>query len=439
MEAGVTAPSRPWISAPGTRTALALAAVALATVVVGLIVREATGGLGAPHPPFFASWEPLVDPGAVVWIPLLGLALGGAVALLRSNVGLVPFLAGAFLLALLARLSLAAARDGVDGWYSVFGLDPEAANEYLPALPALESLGPRDFLDRFAELAPTLPIHPSGHPPGTLVLLDALGIDTPRSLGALVIATGTAAVPLTYALGRRARLEEAGARGAAMLLAFSPGAMLYGVSSTDAMYATLGVMATVLLLGSGRASRILGALALAFASFFNWALLAVGAFAAIVTLLRGGLRAGASLALIAGVVVAGFYALLHAASGFDPIGAIGAADDAYDLGISNARPYLYWLLGSPVAFAVALGLPISWYASRTLGTGNELAVALAAIVVVSVLLGLTKAETERIWLFMGPLAAVAAAGLAPADRMPAILGLLAAQALATSLLIETIW
>ena len=82
-----------------------------------------------------------------------------------------------------------------------------------------------------------------------------------------------------------------------------------------------------------------------------------------------------------------------------------SASEAYDLGISNARPYVYWLFGSPVAFAVALGLPTAWYAARALGTREAAAVALAAIVVVSVLIGLTKAETERIWLFMGPLAA----------------------------------
>ncbi len=68
-----------------------------------------------------------------------------------------------------------------------------------------------------------------------------------------------------------------------------------------------------------------------------------------------------------------------------------------------------------------------------------MAVGLAAIVVVSVLLGLTKAETERIWLFMGPLAAVAAASILPIRRMPLIVGMLLAQALATQVLLDTIW
>jgi hypothetical protein len=145
------------------------------------------------------------------------------------------------------------------------------------------------------------------------------------------------------------------------------------------------------------------------------------------------------MALVAGVVLAGFYAALYGAWGFDPLGSVRAAGDAYDLGIANARPYLYWLFGSPVAFAVALGLPTAWFAARALGTGNEVAVALAVIVVVSVVIGLTKAETERIWLFMGPLAAVAAATLVPLRRMPLIVGLLVAQALVAQILLDTIW
>ncbi|MDQ3102450.1 MAG: hypothetical protein M3Q53_01250 [Actinomycetota bacterium] len=416
-----------------------LSAVGIATVAIGLVVHEASGELGTPLPPFFAFWDPAVDPAALLWIPVLGLSLAGAIALLGARVGLGTFLLGTLVLALLARLAVAAAREGVDGWYAVFGIDPEAGNEYLPALPALESLGVRDFLDRFAELSPTLPIHPSAHPPGTLLLIDALGLDDARELAAVLIAAGTVAVPLTYALGRRVGLGEDAARAATMLLAFSPAAMLYGVVSTDAMYATLGLLAAVLLLGSGWGSRILGTAALAVASLFHWALLALGAFAALVTLLRAGLREAVAVSVLAGVVVLGFHGALHAATGFDPIGAIRAAGDAYDLGISNARPYIFWLLGSPVAFAVALGLPTAWYAARSLGAGNEAALALAAIIAVSVLIGLTKAETERIWLFMGPLAAVAAAALVPARRMPPVLALLAIQALATSLLLETIW
>ena len=425
--------------APGTRTAIALTAVGLLTVAIGLGIRAAGGGLGTPLPPFFATWDPHIDAYALIGLPVVALSLLAAVPLLAGRGGALTFVLGAFAIALAARLGLSLARDGADGWYAVFGTDPEAANEYLPVLPAIDSLGLRDFLDRFAELSPTLPIHPSAHPPGLLVLLEATGIDGPRAFAALVIAVGAAAAPLTWLLARRLGMAEGRARAAAMLIAFSPAALLYGVLSTDALFATLGLVAACLLVGSGVGSWIAGALALAIASFFSWALLAIGAFAAVVRLLRGGIGSALGMALVAGAVLVAFYLALYAVTGFDPLGSVRAAGDAYSLGISNARPYLFWLFGSPVAFAVALGIPTAWYAARALGTGDPAAVGLAAIVLVSVLIGLTKAETERIWLFMGPLAAVAAATLVPLRRMPAICAVLVAQALLTQLLLETVW
>jgi len=439
VQAGAASDRRPRSALPGTRSALALGAVALATVAVGIVVETATSSLGAPLAPFFATLSPRIDPAAALALPAYLLAAAAAVALARSSTGTGRFLAGCFGVALAARLGLATARDGLDGLYAVLGPAPEGANEYLPALPALHSLGVHAFLDRFAEISPTLPIHPSAHPPGILLLLDALGIDGPRAFAALVIAVGAGAAPLTYVLARRLALDEGRARLAALLIALSPAAMLYGVTSTDALYATLGLGALCLLAGSQLLPRVLGGLALAVASFFSWALLALGAFAAVVVALREGPRSAIVLSLVVGVALVAFYGVLHAAFGFDPIGAVRAAGDAYDLGISNARPYIFWLFGSPVAYAVALGLPTAWFAARALGAGNEVAIGLAAIIAVSVLIGLTKAETERIWLFMGPLAAVAAATLLPARRMPLVLGALAAQGLAAALLLDTIW
>lgn len=431
-------PRTSWRALPGTSTALALTAVGLATVAYGLIAEAAGFNLGVPLPPFFAFWEPSVDPAAIAAVPLFGLAVAVAIWLARADIGVVGFLLGVLAVTLLARLAVSAARDGIR-FDAVYGLDPEAANEYLPALPALSSLGLETFLDRFAELSLTLPIHPSAHPPGTLLLLDFLGIERAKGMAALTIGLGALAAPLTYALARSLGMDGSRSRAAALLLALSPSALLYGVTSTDAMFATLGLAAACLLVGTGLVRQTLGAAVLALAAFFSWAMLALGAFAAVAVALTRGLRDAIVMSLIAGVVIVAAYAALYAATGFDPVGAIKAAGEAYDLGISNARPYLYWLFGSPVAFAVALGVPTAWYAARALGTADAAAVALAAIIVVSVLVGLTKAETERIWLFMGPPAAVAAASLVPLRRMPLVLSLLAAQALASSLLLFTIW
>ncbi len=409
------------------------------TIAVGLIAEGTGGSLGAPLAPFFATLEPSVDPAALIAIPALALALACAIPLVRGAGGITSFLLGALAIALITRLALAAARDGTAGWYAIFGSEPEAGNEYLPALPALHSLGAGAFLDRFAELSPTLPIHPSAHPPGTLLLLDALGIDTARGMAGLVIGIGALTAPLTYVLAHRVSMSEERSRVAAMLVAFSPSMTLYGVVSTDAMFATLALAAACLLVGSGLLSRVAGAAVLTVAAFFSWALLAIGVFAGVVVWVRDGFGSAFRLGLITTAIAVAAFAGLYAATGFDPIGAVRAAGDAYDLGISNARPYLYWLFGSPVAFLVALGLPTAWFAARALGTGNAVALGLIVIIVASVLVGVTKAETERIWQFMVPLAAVAAATLVPVRRVPLILGVLLAQALASSVLLETIW
>ena len=67
------------------------------------------------------------------------------------------------------------------------------------------------------------------------------------------------------------------------------------------------------------------------------------------------------------------------------------------------------------------------------------AVAIGGVIAVAALAGFTKAEVERIWLPFVPLACVAAAAALPLARPRVLVGALAAQALLTTLLFETIW
>lgn len=418
--------------------ALALAGVALLTVTVGLALDEAGVGLGTQLPPFFASWDPGIDSDALVALPILLLAGLVAARSVEWSASPTSFLVVAILAGASARLALAAAGGGTSSWASVFGTDPEAANEYLPALPALDR-GVGNFLDRFAEVAPSLPIHPSAHPPGLLLTMEGLGIESPGALAALVIAGGLAAIPLTYVLARRVGLDPGRARIATLLMAFSPAGMIYGVTSTDALFASLGMVAAVLLMGSGWLSRVGGAVALAVGAFFSWALLAIGAFAFFLVAQRERARDAIAMAAIAGAALVTMYFGLWAIWGFDPIGSLAAASEVYELGISQARPLVYWAFGSPVAWALASGLPIAWYGAKALGAGAPVAIALAAIVVVAAALGFSKAETERIWLFMTPLLAVAAAHAIPRHYAAPVIGFCLVQAVAMELLLETIW
>ena len=118
-----------------------------------------------------------------------------------------------------------------------------------------------------------------------------------------------------------------------------------------------------------------------------------------------------------------------------------ATEDVYRAGIASIRPYWFWLFGSPVAFLLVLGLPITWLALRALAAGSDEAVAIFAVLAFAAVMGFTKAETERIWLFFAPfvcLAAAPALARRPALRTP-VLAALAVQAVLYELLFDTVW
>ena len=410
---------RAWITAA---LPWAAAAIAVATLFAGLFV---------PGGALVGNWGPEVDPLLAVTIPCFAAAVALAPRLLRAPAW--AFAVAAFALTLVLRLALAAGGGGTAQWSAVFDERGfEGPNEYLPALGALD-FGAAFFVDRFAELVPSLPVHAAGHPPGLLLVLHGLGIDTPAGMAALTIGVGALSGPLAYAVGRQV-LDERRARRAALLLVLAPGALLFGATSADAVYLTLGLLAAWPLAAS---RRIAGAAALAAVSFFAWSLLAVGAWATVLTLRRDSARAALALSAICGVALLAFYAVLHAATGFDPIGTFRSTEEVYRAGIASTRPYWFWLFGSPVAFLVVLGLPIAWLALRALAAGEPLAVAIFAVIAVAAVMGFTKAETERIWLFLAPFVCLAAA----TERAPLrpLLAALAAQAILYEVAFDTVW
>jgi hypothetical protein len=292
----------------------------------------------------------------------------------------------------------------------------------------------RLFLDSFAQVGASLPVNAIGHPPGLLLTLHWLGIDGAKGMAALTIGGGALSDPLAYVLARRL-LDERRARAATLLYAFAPSAVLLGATSADALCATLALAAAIPLV----ARRPLGPPLFVVASFFSYANLAVGAWAALVVAGRDGLRRGVALALACGLALVSFYVLLFLATGYDPVGVVRATASVYHEGVASGRPYAFWLFGSPVAFLIALGPPIAWFALRAAGEGWGPAVALLVVLGVAAALGFTKAETERIYLFLVPLACIAAAAALPDRLLAPVLAALAAQALAVELLLDTVW
>ena len=415
---------------------LVLAFVAV-TFAVGLVLDERGTVLGTPRPPLAFD----VDPRASApWVVLAVALLVGGVALAPRLRRLEPlaFAAAIFALGLVVRLAVGAARAGPGGWDDPWNESFNAKNEYVPAVPAVDELGVRFFLDRFDAILPSLPVHTAGHPPGLVLVLHGLGISTPGPATALVVVLGTLAVPATYGMARRVLSEER-ARVAGLLSALACGTTLMGVVSADVLYAALGAGAGMLLLSSRRVTTAAGGVALAVASFFSYAVVALGAWAALTRLLREGWRAALTVAVACGAALVAFYLLLYAATGFELHDVVLATEEVYRESVARVRPYAFWLFGSPAAFLAFLGLPITWYAAKALGARHPVAVALAAVILVSAVGGFTKAETERIWLMYVPPACIAAAAILPERRLTLVLALLAAQSLLVEVLFGTVW
>ena len=412
---------------------------ALATVAVGLIASSLGVRWGAPAQPLTLVYMPALSPWALPGLALVGAALALAPPLLRSRLAALPLGAALFAMTLATRVGLNVVRGGPAALDEVFVVraSGEGRTEYLPGLAFFEH-GVGRFLERFPEIVAVAPTHVAGHPPGLVVTLHLLGIDTAAGLAALTIVAGALATPVLYLLGRSLFGESEG-RVAALLFVFVPTSMLYGATSADALYATLALAAAAALLARRWRTQVLGALALALASFFSYALLAAGAWAVLVAWLRRPANGSAArLALLAGAALVGLYLALYLVTGFDLFAAVSATEDRYREGIANVRPYAFYFFGSPAAYLVMLG-PVAWFAARALARREATAVALALVIAVSMVAGYTKAETERIWLFLVPFACLAAARAISARRVPLLLAALTAQAVLFEILLFTKW
>jgi hypothetical protein len=118
----------------------------------------------------------------------------------------------------------------------------------------------------------------------------------------------------------------------------------------------------------------------------------------------------------------------------------------YWAGIATDRPYSYWVWGNLAALTCAIGVPAATGLRRAFNATalrarvgiNLLLVAFLLAVVAADLTGLSKAETERIWL---PFAVwlVAAPALLPRRSHRFCLGLQAVGALLINSLLLTTW
>ncbi len=402
----------------------------VAAVAGGIVARRSDLELGAATAPLF--WLRLATPASHPWWPLPSLVLALALALwllTRRTLSGSAFLTGAFVLALGARLGLAVAQRGPSEWSYPLERYGASTTEYRAAFSVVR-VDPLGFVNHFAELVPLLPVHPSGHPVGATLAfwgLNCLMGGAGGSAAALLVIGSAAVAPVLW-LGR-ALHDEVIARRAVVLFSLAPVTLVYGATSYDAAFATVGALCAWLLVTRRTA---LGALVAAAVFLLSYALALVPLWAALTL----GRRRGLHTAIACAVAALGILVLMALLLGYDPIGAVRATHDAYERGVGGRRPQWYWVFGGPAAFLIVLG-PL--LAERFL-TGVERAVAgaraLVACLVLGAVSGVMEAEVERIWQFAVPLAAVAAASVLRSRRW-LVVGL--ALGLAEAYLIELRW
>jgi hypothetical protein len=434
--------ARSWVRPPPGLRWLPPVGCALAAVVavVGLVITATGGYLGTALPPFVLVYSPEADPLLVASVVVLGGAAIITPRLIDRSAPAWATAAALYMLALALGLALNIARAGSHGWWSMFDSahgSYEAKFEYLPGLYVLNH-GVGYYLKNFAFLLTYVPTHTKGNPPGPLAALYLLGIRTGPQLAALCIGMGALCAPLAYDLGRTLGGEQRG-RVAGVLTAFAPSVLLFGVTSADYAFAAMGIAVACLLARRHPAAVLAGGALAGIVALFSYLLLAIPVFAALLVAQRDGLRRAVLVAVACAVGVVAVNAVLWAGWGYDPVAALRATSHFYHQGIALTRPYAFWVFGSPVAWGLMLGPPVLWYLLRSLSNGDISAVAVTALIVVASLLGMTKAETERIWLPFVPLACVAAAATIPRARLRPALWCLVAQGLAVELLFFTIW
>ncbi|WP_408637770.1 hypothetical protein [Nocardia bovistercoris] len=389
------------------RAELVAVGAAIVLVAAAFIVPRIAGeqwrlSLYAAAAPIFGSWLPHIGWGTVPAIVLAAaVVVAGPAAAARLS--WPRLLVTGYVAAVGWALSLAL----VDGWRRGFAERFTDPNEYLHEVPGVTDIPAmlRGFADRILDFQPdSWTTHVSGHPPGALlffVLLDRVGLGgpTPAALACLLI--GCSAIPAVAvafdALGVREH-----ARAALPYLVLAPAALWIAVSA-DAMFMAVAAWAVAILaVAARRASAPLAVAAgvlFGLTVFLNYGLVLM-ALPAVAVLIAGKTMRPLGYALAGAAAVVAAFAL----AGFWWLDGYHLVVERYYQGIATTRPFAYWWWGNLAATVCAIGLASVAALTRVparLRAGDPAAILITAALCAVLLAdasGLSKAETERIWL-----------------------------------------
>nr|WP_228824784.1 hypothetical protein [Nocardia blacklockiae] len=365
--------------------------------------------------PIFGGWLPHVGwgTGPAIAVAALVIVAGPAAA---HRLSWRRLLAATWATAVVWAFALAM----VDGWQRGFAGRLTSGHEYLHEVGGVGDIGAmlRGFAGRILDFQPdSWTTHVSGHPPGALLVfvwLDRIGLGGGAWAAAVCVLVGcSAAVAVPVAVNALGAPDRA--RAAAPFLALAPAAIWIAVSA-DAFFAGVTAWAVALLAIATRSRpgwplvAGLSGLLFGFGLYLNYGLVLMAIPAAAVVAARGLRPVLPALAGVAVVVVA------FTANGFWWFEGYHLVVQRYYQGIASERPYSYWVWGNLAATVCAVGLATAAAAPRavralipespvglrhwreTVDPAALLAAAGLAAIVAADLSGLSKAETERIWL-----------------------------------------
>ncbi|WKX68829.1 hypothetical protein [Streptomyces sp. XD-27] len=434
------------------RTAAVGAAFVLVVAVAGTAIQRSDHTLFVDWPPLYAQWMPHLGPGTPA-------ALAVAAALVTWGPRMAARLPwrrlvlGSWLTAMVWTWSLAL----VDGWHRGVAERLTTEHEYLRAVDRFDDIGQAlsTYTQHILLTQPDhWPAHVSGHPPAavlTFVALDRIGLGGGGWAGAWCITVGSsAAAAILIAL--RALADEDLARRAAPFLVLAPAAVWTGASADGYFAAVAAWGLTFLVLATTRTAHLPTTagkpLPAAAASGPAWRAVLAGLLLGLTAYLSYGLTLMAipvgALLLFARTarplpyVLAGAAAVAAAftLSGFRWWEGYDLLVERYYQGVGSVRPYSYWIWGNLANALIIAGIAtlagvrrafahtpavVRHWRARTRqqpGPGGLVILVLSALAMIAVadLSGMSKAETERIWLPFTTWLLPAAALLPPRDH-----------------------
>jgi hypothetical protein len=399
--------------------ALAAALLVTTAAVIGTVLEHRYGNLHVSWPPLYGHWEPHVGPGtpAAIMVALAVVAYG---PLLAARLPWRALLCTAWGTAMAWTFSLAL----VDGWQRGIARRLTTKYEYLQVIDPVNPFHDipaalRDFTHHILIHSPDAwPAHVAGHPPAatlTFVLLDRIGLGGGAWAGVWCITVGaTAAVAVLVTV--RALSGEALARRAAPFLVLAPAAVWMGTSA-DGYFAAVAAWAVAFLALAvtghrPRSTGLTSGLLFGLTAYLSYGLTLFAVIAAGVLLL-GARRLRPLPYVLAGFVVV---PAVFTFAGFNWWEAYHLLVTRYYQGAGGIRPYGYWVWANLACTALVVGPATVAGLRRSGGTPirqgvrtclrrstAEPRLALLALAALLALLaadlsGMSKAETERIWL-----------------------------------------